>query len=151
MNAQKSIEILQAYATGLAAQSLAHKVQGKVFASQGLKKLADKYAGHATEEMGWVDQFIDRIIDLGGEAKVEAAPAQTIYTDPVEFLKADLEISEREVPVLGQLTLTLAEDMTTFDLLKGYYKDEEEDMYWSQEQLDLIKLIGRENWLVKQI
>ncbi len=151
MNAQKSIEILQAYATGLAAQSLAHKVQGKVFASQGLKELADKYAEHATEEMGWVDQFIDRIIDLGGEAKVEAAPAQAIYTDPVEFLKADLEISEREVPVLGQLTLTLAEDMTTFDLLKGYYKDEEEDMYWSQEQLDLIKLIGRENWLVKQI
>ncbi|MBR1575304.1 MAG: hypothetical protein IJ654_02525 [Bacteroidales bacterium] len=75
MNAQKSIEILQAYATGLAAQSLAHKVQGKVFASQGLGKLAEKYAEHAAEEMGWVDQFIGRILDLGGQAKVEAAPA----------------------------------------------------------------------------
>ena len=151
MNAQKSIEILQAYATGLAAQSLAHKVQGKVFAAQGLSKLAEKYAGHATEEMEWVDQFIDRIIDLGGEAKVEAAPAQKIYTDPVEFIKADLEVSEREVPILGQVTLSLAEDMTTYDLLKGYYKDEEEDMYWSQSQLELIKCIGLQNWLVKQL
>ena len=41
--------------------------------------------------------------------------------------------------------------MTTFDLLKAYYKDEEEDMYWSQEQLGLIRLIGRENWLTKQL
>jgi len=151
MNAQNSIQILQAYATGLAAQSLAHKVQSKVFASQGLSKLAEKYAEHATEEMGWVDQFIDRIIDLGGEAKVEAAPAQEIFTDPVAFLEADLKVSQREVPILGQATLSIAEDMTSYDLLKGYYKDEEEDMYWSQGQLELIKLIGRERWLMKQL
>ena len=151
MNAQASIQALQAYATGLAAQSLAHKVQGKVFASQGLTKLAEKYAEHATEEMGYVDQFIDRIIDLGGEAKVEAAPAMPIYTDPVEFIKADLAVSEREVPVLGQCTLSLAEDMTTYDLLKAYYKDEEEDMYWSQQQLELIEKIGLQNWLIRQL
>lgn len=35
MDKQKSIQVLQAYATGLAAQSLAHKVQGKVFAARG--------------------------------------------------------------------------------------------------------------------
>ncbi len=36
MDKQKSIQVLQAYATGLAAQSLQHKVQSKIFASQGL-------------------------------------------------------------------------------------------------------------------
>ena len=61
MNTQTSIQILQAYATGLAAQSMQHKVQSKVFKAQGLTKLADKYADHSTEEMGWVDKFIDRI------------------------------------------------------------------------------------------
>ena len=151
MNTELSIQILQAYATGLAAQSMQHKVQSKVFASMGLSKLASKYADHATEEMAWVDKFIDRIIDLGGEAKVEAAPAQTVYTDPVEFLKADLEVSVREVPNLGKATLALAEDMTTYDLLKGYYQDEEEDMYWSDQQLKLIELIGLQNWLVQQL
>ena len=151
MNTELSIQILQAYATGLSAQSMQHKVQSKVFASMGLSKLASKYADHATEEMAWVDKFIDRIIDLGGEAKVEAAPAQKVYTDPVEFLKADLEVSVREVPNLGKATLALAEDMTTYDLMKGYYQDEEEDMYWSDQQLKLIELIGLQNWLVKQL
>ena len=148
MNTQTSIQILQAYATGLAAQSMQHKVQSKVFKAQGLTKLADKYADHSTEEMGWVDKFIDR---LGGEAKVEAAPAQTIFTDAEEFLKADLEVSLREVPNLGKATLAVAEDLTTFDLLKGYYQDEEEDMYWMQGQLDMIKFIGKQNWLIKQL
>ena len=151
MNKELSIRTLQAYATGLAAQSMQHKVQGKVFASQGLSKLASKYADHATEEMEWVDKFIDRIIDLGGEAKVEASPAQKIYDDPVEFLKADLEVSVREVPVLGQATLALADDMTTYDLMKGYYQDEEEDMYWSEQQLSLIGRIGLQNWLIQQL
>ena len=29
--------------------------------------------------------------------------------------------------------------------------DEEEDMYWSQQQLELIEKIGLQNWLVKQL
>lgn len=151
MNKETSIQVLQAYATGLAAQSLAHKVQGKVFASQGFSKLAAKYADHAAEEMGYVDQFIDRIIDLGGEAKVEAGPAMPIFTDPVEFIKADLEISVREVPVLMKTTQSLADDFATYDILRAYAKDEEEDMYWSQQQLEVIEKIGLQNWLVSQL
>ena len=151
MNTQNSIQILQAYATGLSAQSRQHKVQSQVFAAMGLSKLAEKYAAHSSEEAEWVDKFTARILNLGGEAKVEAAPAQTIYKDVVEFLKADLAVSEKEVPVLGQVTLSLAEDLTTFDLMKGYYQDEEEDMYWMQEQLELIGRIGLQNWLVKQL
>ena len=151
MNTELSIQILQAYATGLAAQSMQHKVQSKVFASMGLSKLASKYASHASEEMAWVDKFIDRILDLGGAAKVETAPAQEIYSDPVEFLKADLAVSVREVPNLGKAVLSLAEDLTTYDLLKGYYQDEEEDMYWMDTQLKLIDCIGLQNWLVQQL
>ena len=151
MNKELSLQLLQAYATGLNAQSFQHKVQSQVFASQGFHKLAEKYADHSKEEAGWVEKFIDRILDLGGEAKVEAAPAQTVYKDAVDFLKADLEISVREVPNLGKATLALAEDLTTYDLLKAYYQDEEEDMFWMQEQLDLIEMIGKQNWLIQQL
>ena len=151
MNAQNSIQILQAYATGLSAQSRQHKVQSQVFASMGLNKLAQKYAEHSQEESEWVDKFIARIIDLGGDAKVEAVPEQPIFKDVVEFLKADLAISEKEVPALGQATLSVCEDMTTYDLLKGYYQDEEGDMYWMQAQLELIKMIGLQNWLIQQL
>lgn len=151
MDNQKSIQTLQAYATGLAAQSLQHKIQGKLFASQGFSKLGEKYAEHAEEEMGWVDKFIDRIIDLGGQPKVEAAPAMPVTDDPVEYIKADVEVSRREVPVLMQLTTSLSDDFKTYDLLRDYALDEEEDMYWSEQQLELIAKIGLQNWLVKQL
>ncbi len=151
MDKLKSIQTLQAYATGLAAQSLQHKVESKIFASQGFGKLAEKYAEHAAEEMGWVDKFIDRILDLGGEGKVEAAPAMPTFSDPVEYIKADLEVSRREVPVLMQVTRSLEDDFKTYDILRSYALDEEEDMYWSETQLELIDKIGLANWLTKQL
>jgi len=151
MNKQNSINALQKYATGLAAQSLSHKVQSKIFAVQGYAKLGEKYADHATEEMEWVDKFIDRIIALGAQPQVEAAPAVPVFTDPVEFIKFDLEISRREVPVLQQLTASLADDFATYDLLRGYALDEEEDWGWSEQQLELIEKIGLQNWLAKQM
>ena len=151
MDKNKSIQALQAYATGLAAQSLQHKVESKIFAAQGLSKLGEKYAEHAAEEMEWVDKFIDRILDLGGTPKVEAAPEVAVFMDPVEYIKADAAVSHKEVPVLQQLTLSLQDDFKTFDILKAYALDEEEDMYWSDTQLELIEKIGLQNWLVKQL
>lgn len=34
---------------------------------------------------------------------------------------------------------------------EAYLADEEEDLYWSQEQIKMIEMIGRQNWLVKQM
>ena len=151
MDKQKSIQALQAYATGLAAQSLQHKVQSMVFGAQGFSKLAEKYAEHATEEMGWVEKFIGRIIDLGGKPAVEAAPAMPVCDDPVEYIKADAAVSRKEVPILMDLTSSLAADFKTYDLLRAYALDEEEDMFWSEQQLEMIEKIGFQNWIVTQI
>ena len=46
---------------------------------------------------------------------------------------------------------TLTDDPTTYDMLKAYLLDEEEDQYWSEEQLELIEKIGYQNWLIKQM
>ena len=101
--------------------------------------------------MGWVDQFIERILDLGGMPQVAAAPAMPVTADPVEYIKADLAISHEQVPILQQVVLSLADDLKTYDILKAYALDEEEDMLWSETQLDLIEKIGLQNWLVKQL
>ena len=151
MDKNKSIAVLQAYATGLAAQSLQHKVQSKIFADQGYSKLGEKYAEHAAEEMGWVDQFVERILDLGGTPLVQNAPEMPVFTDPVDYIKSDLEVSHREVPILMDLVLTLQDDFKTYDIMRAYALDEEEDMLWSETQLDLIEKIGLQNWLVKQM
>ena len=39
----------------------------------------------------------------------------------------------------------------TYDLLKAYLADEEEDLYWSQGAVELIEKIGTQNWLVTQL
>ncbi len=151
MDKIKSIAVLQAYATGLAAQSLQHKVESKIFQDAGYSKLGEKYAEHAEEEMGWVDKFIERILDLGGTPKVEAAPAMEVFTDPVKYIQDDYKTSVEQVPILMDVTSSLQDDFKTYDILKAYALDEEEDMLWSETQLNLIEQIGLQNWLVKQM
>ena len=42
-------------------------------------------------------------------------------------------------------------DPITYDLLKDYLKDEEEDLFWSQGAVELIEKIGSQNWLLLQL
>ena len=149
MDKQKSIEALQFFVTNLNAQSFQHKLQAKVFGSLGFHKLEAKYLEHAKEEGGFVDQFIDRLLDLGGELKQEAVEAQTLYKDPIEFLKADYMVSVDGIELLRKCMDSIKDDLTTFDMMKVYLKDEEDDMYWSEEQLGLIECIGSKPWIMK--
>ena len=149
MDAKKSIEALQFFVTNLNAQSFQHKLQAKIFGSLGFKKLETKYLEHAKEEGEFVDQFIGRLLDLGGELKQEAVEAQTLYKDPIEFLNADYKVSVDGIELLRKCMDGIKDDLTTFDMMKEYLKDEEEDMYWSEEQLGLIECIGSKPWLIK--
>ena len=99
--------------------------------------------------MGFVDQFIDRILDLGGEVKQEAQEAQPIFNDIIEFIERDYNVSVERVKLLNEMMDSGIFDATTYDLMKVYLKDEEEDMGWSEQQLDLIKMIGKENYLTQ--
>lgn len=151
MDKQKSINALQFFVTNLSNQAYSHKLQGKIFADQGFEKLGQKYVGHHDEEMGWVDKFIGRILDLGGDLKHEVRPEGKLFTDPCEYIKLDYKVSVDGIELLRKCMNDLCEDVTTFDIMKEYLKDEEEDMYWSETQLALIEKIGYQNWLIKQM
>ncbi len=142
----KLIEGLQVIVTDLAQQADSHAIQSKIFASQGLTKLAEKYAEHATEERSYVDQCVERIIDLGGEVKCGAKKETPVLTDALEWVKYDLQVSKDGLAWLGELVEAARDDYTTFDILKTYYQDEEEDMYWGEAQLELVEKIGVTNW-----
>lgn len=151
MDKKKSIETLQFFVTGLSEGAFVHKMQGQIFKSQGFTKLGDKYIEHFTEEMGWVEKFVERILDLGGEVKAEGMKARDLIANPVEYVKADLKIQEAGVEMLYKCMETMHDDPTTYDIMKDYLKDEEEDLYWSQGALDMIECIGVQNWLLQQI
>ncbi len=151
MEAKKSIEALQFFVTGLSNGAFVHLAQGKHFESLGFKKLAEKYTGHYQEEMGWVEKFMTRINDLGGEIKLEDQKGRELVKDPIEYVKVDLAIQEKGIELLYNCIKDLKDDPTTYDIMKAYLADEEEDLYWSREQLEIIEMIGRQNWLIRQL
>ena len=151
MEKQKSIEALQFFVTHLAEGAIVHKQQGMIFKSQGLTKLGEKYIGHFGEEMGWVEKFTERILDLGGEIKFEGMKSRDLICDPVEYIKADLAIQVQGVDILRKCMATLADDPITYDILKAYLLDEEEDLFWSEGAVELIEKIGTQNWLLLQL
>ncbi len=151
MDAKKSIEALQFFATGLTEGALVHKLQGQIFKSEGFEKLGQKYIDHFNEEMEWVEKFVDRILDLGGDIKFDGAKSRELCCDPVAYIQADLDIQKAGVELLYKCCETLINDPTTYDIMKAYLADEEEDLYWSQGALDMIEKIGKQNWLFTQV
>ena len=151
---EKVAAVLQQIVTNLSQQSAGHLIQSRIFASQGLSKLAKKYADHATEELGFVEKCIDRLLDLDCEVKLEAKPAGPVFTNPVEYLKYDLSVStdEEGIAMMKEIVAIAAkEDYSSYDVLKDYMQDEDEDANWMKGQLELIECIGVQNWLVQQL
>lgn len=151
MSNEKIIADLQFLVTNLAQQAEGHLIQSRVFAAKGFNKLAEKYAEHAIEERGYVEKFIDRILDLGGKVKLENKKEGEVFENPIDWVKHDLQVSIDGLTWLKKVLDNAKDDLTTYDMLKVYYKDEEADMYWGEQQLELIKYIGVQNWIAQQI
>ena len=147
----KLIKGMQVIVTELSQQADGHAIESRLFGAAGLTKLQEKYAEHAEEERGYVIKCIDRILDLGGEVKLEAKKEGFVTKDPVAWLKYDLQVSKDGLEFLKSLVEEARDDYSTFDILKEYYQDEEEDMYGGEQQLELIECIGVQNWILRQI
>ena len=132
-------------------KSVKYPLALSVFKSQGYSKLAQKFADHSKEEYEWVEKFMDRILDLGGCVKVEDRKATAIICDPIEYMKAEYETQSSGVEMLSGCLEAVQSDLTTYDLFKDYYKDEEEDLYADETDLELIKKLGETNWLLTQL
>lgn len=151
MENKKIIEGLQQLVNGLSTQAESHDIVSKVLSAKGFKALGAKYKEHAIEERGYVSQMMERILDLGGALKLEDKKGTPIYSDPLEWIKYDLEVSKEGLSFLHKFTEYARADYKTHEILKAYYMDEEEDLLWSEEQLDLIEMIGYKKWLVKYL
>ncbi|MBQ7061665.1 MAG: hypothetical protein IJM88_00045 [Bacteroidales bacterium] len=135
----------------LTGSAFVHKMQGMLFKSQGFAKLGQKYLDHYAEEMEWVEKYANRMLDLGCVPQVKVCQESTLIEDAKAYIEADLKLQREGVETLYQMMPSLACDPTTYDITKAYLADEEEDLYWSEEQLDMIGKIGMQNWLVKQM
>ena len=151
MDFTSSLQASLAIINELTGSSFVHKMQGLLFKSQGFDKLGQKYLDHYDEEMGWVEKYTNRMLDLGCLPQGKIEQSYTLIEDPKAYIEADLKLQREGVEKLYQLLPALACDPTTYDITKAYLADEEEDQYWSEEQLDLIGKIGVQNWLMRQM
>ena len=151
MDFTTTIQISEMIVNELAGSAFVHKMQGQLFVNQGFTKLGQKYLDHYTEEMGWVEKYTNRMLDLGYVPQVKVCSQATLIEDPKAYLEADLKLQKEGVETLYKIMPTLTSDPTTYDITKAYLLDEEEDLYWDEEQLSLIEKIGLQNWLVKQL
>ncbi len=151
MDFNSNLQMMQFIVNELTGSAFVHKMQGQLFKSQGFAKLGEKYIGHYAEEMEWVEKFTDRMLDLGCVPQVKVCSETTLEKDAVEYIKADLKLQREGVEALYKMMPAMASDPTTYDLMKAYLVDEEEDLYWDEEQVDLIEMIGKQNWLMKQM
>lgn len=151
MDFTTTLQVSQMIINELSGSSFVHKMQGLLFKSQGFEKLGQKYLDHYAEEQEWINKYANRMMDLGcvPQSKVENDTA--LINDPVAYIEADLKLQREGVESLYKIMPSLAADPTTYDITKAYLADEEEDLYWDEEQLELIAQIGRQNWLMKQM
>lgn len=151
MNTEALIQGLQAIVTQLSQNADQHRLQAIIFDDKGFSKLGEKYKNHAQEETDFVEKFAARILDLGGELKLQDKKAMPLYEDPIEYIKYDLQLSVDGLDELIELVNGSMSDPKSYDLLRAYYEDEEEDKLWSENELELIEKIGKENWLFSQL
>ena len=151
MDFTTTLQVSQLIVSELSGSSFVHKMQGLLFKSQGFEKLGQKYLDHYAEEMEWVEKYANRMLDLGCVPQVNIKNETTLINDAVEYIKADMKLQREGVEQLYKLMPALAADPTTYDLTKAYLADEEEDLYWDEEQLELIAHIGKQNWLMKMM
>lgn len=149
------VDGLQAIVTSLSQNATGHLIQSRIFASQNLNKIAENYATRASKEQIYIVKCIDRIIELGGDVKNEDKTEELVYKDAIEYLHYDLQVSKDALEWLKELIDEAKDeardDSLTLNLLSDYYLAEGNEMHWTEQQLDLIEMIGRQNWLAKQI
>ncbi len=151
MDFTTTLQVSQMIVNELSGSSFVHKMQGLLFKSQGFEKLGQKYLDHFAEEQEWIEKYANRMMDLGCTPHVDICNKSALIEDPKAYIEADLKLQREGVEKLYQLMPALAADPTTYDITKAYLLDEEEDLYWDEEQLDLIEKIGIQNWLTKQM
>ncbi|HNL55077.1 MAG TPA: bacterioferritin [Turneriella sp.] len=147
------IEILNDLLTGeLTAvdQYLAH---GESYADMGLPKLAEKALHESDHERQHARALMQRIHFLEGTPNVAKRNAVNIGSTVPEMLKADLDL---EYHVVGELRKAIAAaekagDYVTREMLVVQLDDTEMDhAHWLEKQLNLINLMGLQNYLQSQ-
>jgi len=129
-------------------------IHSQMYEDMGLSKLYERIAHEFEDEKGHAVKLIERILFLEGKPDASKRDALNIGSTVEEMLASDLQI-EYAVGQSLKDTIALCEseqDFHTRQILLELLDDTEQDhVYWLEQQLRLIKLLGEANYLQSQM
>ena len=132
-------------------QYLAHS---KIYEDWGLGKLGHKLAHEYDEELDHARNIIERILFLEGKPDTASRQPIQVGENVEEMLKNDLAA---EMTVASSLRNIIGEcekvqDYVTREMLEKLLDDTETDhIYWLEQHLNLINLMGLPNYIQLQM
>lgn len=130
-----------------------YMVHSEMCADWGYERLHSAIEKRAIQEMKHAEKLIARILFLDGRPVVSVLNKIKIGAEVEPQLKNDLT-AELEAANLYNVSIRLAgevNDNGTRDLLEEILTDEEAHIDWIEAQLDQIKQMGIQNYLVEQL
>ncbi len=130
-----------------------YMVQSEMCANWGYERLHKAIEKRAIGEMKHAEKLIGRIIFLEGTPTVSKLNKIEIGNDVETQHKNDWKAEEGAVKAYNDGIRLAVEtgDNGTRELLEAILKDEEEHIDWIESQIDQIKQMGIQNYLVEQL
>ena len=128
-------------------------LHSKMFSDWGYNSLAEYEKKESIDEMKHADDIIVRILFLEGLPNVQDMNKVMIGEDPIECLNCDLSLEEKAIQELKKAIedSEKVKDYISRDLFKDILDNEEEHVDWLETNLELVKKVGKENWLQSKI
>ncbi len=118
----------------------------------GVAKLAKHEYDESLDEMRHADQLTERILFLEGLPNMQDLGKLMIGENVEEILACDLKLENIAIPDLreGIAHCESVGDYATRDLFSEILRSEEEHVDWLEAQVDMIKMMGIENYVQLQ-
>lgn len=130
-----------------------YMVHSEMCANWGYDKLHEAVEKRAIGEMKHAEKLIGRILFLEGQPVVNNLKKMEIGATVEEQLRHDLDAEDGAIKAYNdgiRLCLELG-DNGSRELIEDNLEDEEEHLDWLEAQLDQIKQMGLQNYLLGQV
>lgn len=127
--------------------------QAKMCMNWGYHKLGAKHYEESMGEMKHAEMLIERILFLEGVPEIARYDTIRVGTDVKDQFEKDLALETSGVNAYNAaIALALdVKDAGSRELMERILVDSEEHVDWLEEQLDLIKAVGIQNYLQTQM
>jgi len=128
-------------------------IHARMCENWGYERLWNKVRAESIDEMKHADTVITRILFLEGVPNLQRYHKLRIGETVKEQFESDLQLEYQAIAFLNQGIdiARKAGDNGTEDMMTKILVSEEEHTDWLESQLDLMRVVGEQNYLSQQI